>query len=76
MPLTNAYVNNPGTSMWISIRIVLAVVGFASIVLVWSFLSLQDRDPGIAYWLAVAGSGYFAFHTVVLDAIIWAALFK
>jgi hypothetical protein len=51
-------------------------VGLASASLVWALLSLQTKTPGIAYWLAVAGSSYFAFHTLVLDAIIWAALFK
>jgi hypothetical protein len=76
MPLTNAYVANPSTGLWAGTRIVLAVVGLASIGLVWALLTLQTRVPGIAYWLAVAGSGYFAFHTAILDAIIWTALFK
>lgn len=76
MPLTNMYVGNPSTGLWIGIRTVLALVGLASIALVWALLSLQVRVPGISYWLAVAGSGYFAFHTAILDAVIWAALFK
>ncbi len=76
MPLTNAYVNNPSTGIWIWIRTVLALVGLASIALLWALLTLQGKVPGTAYWLAVVGSGYFAFHTAVLDAIVWAALFK
>jgi len=76
MPLTNAYVSNPSTGIWIWIRTVLALVGLASIALLWALLTLQGKVPGTAYWLAVAGSGYFAFHTAVLDAILWAALFK
>jgi len=76
MPLTNLYVSNPGTGIWISIRVVLALVGLASIALVWALVTLQGKVPGTAHWLAVAGSGYFAFHTAVLDAIVWAALFK
>jgi hypothetical protein len=52
------------------------LVGLASIALLWSLLILQGKAPGTAYWLAVAGSGYFAFHTAILDAIVWAALFK
>lgn len=75
MPLTNAYVANPSTGIWIGIRAVLALVGLGSIALLWALLSLQTRG-GIPYWFAVAGSGYFAFHTAILDAIIWAALFK
>ena len=76
MPLTNVYVVNPSTGTWIWVRVVLALVGLAAIALVWALLSLQPRIPGISYWLAVAGSGYFAFHTAILDAIVWAALFK
>ena len=76
MPLTNYYVSNPGTGVWIGIRAVLALVGLASIALVWALVAMQGKVPGTAYWLAVVGSGYFAFHTTVLDAIIWSALFK
>ena len=75
MPLTNLYVGTPGTGTWVIIRIILALVGIGSIALVWALLSLQPRE-GVAYWLSIAGSGYFAFHTTILDAIIWAALFK
>jgi hypothetical protein len=74
MPLTNVYVANPGTGTWLAVRGVLALVGLASIGLVWALLSLSAKS-GAAYWLAVAGSGYFAFHTSVLDAIIWAEMF-
>jgi len=76
MPLTNVYIGSPSTGLWISIRIVLALVGLASIALVWAFLTMQGKVHGTAYWLAVAGSGYFAFHTAILDAVVWAALFK
>jgi len=76
MPLTNAYVGNPSTGMWIGIRTVLALVGLGSIALMLALLTLQTKVPGISYWLAVAGSGYFAFHTAILYAIVWAALFK
>jgi hypothetical protein len=76
MPLTNVYVGNPSLGVWAGVRIVLALVGIASIALVWALLSLQPRVPAIAYWLAVAGSAYFAFHTAILDAIVWAALYK
>jgi len=76
MPLTNVYVGSPSTGMWIGIRTVLALVGIASIALVWALLSLEPRTPAVPYWLAVAGSTYFAFHTAILDAVLWAALFK
>jgi hypothetical protein len=76
MPLTNVYVGNPGTTMWVLVRTVLAIVGLASIALLWALLALHGKVPGVSYWLAVIGSGYFAFHTAILDAIVWAALFK
>lgn len=76
MPLTNLYVANPSTGIWIGVRTVLALVGLGSIALLWALLSLQTKLPNISYWLAVAGSAYFAFHTAILDAIVWAALFK
>ena len=76
MPLTNAYVDNPSTTLWVLVRTVLAIVGLASIALLWAFLALDGKVYGVSYWLAVAGSAYFAFHTAILDAIIWAALFK
>lgn len=76
MPLTNVYVGNPSVGVWAGVRIVLALVGIASIALVWALLTLQPKVPGISYWLAVVGSAYFAFHTAVLDAIVWAALYK
>jgi hypothetical protein len=76
MPLTNMYVSNPGMGIWIWIRIVLALVGLASIALLVALLTMQGKVPGVSYWLAVVGSGYFAFHTAILDAIVWAALFK
>jgi len=76
MPLTNLYVTSPGTGIWIWIRVVLALVGLASIALVWALLTLQGKVPGISYWLAVVGSAYFAFHTAILDAVVWAWLFR
>jgi len=76
MPLTNMYVGNPSVGIWIGVRIVLALVGLASIGLILALLNLQGKTPGVFYWLAVGGSAYFAFHTAILDAIVWAALFK
>jgi len=76
MPLTNVYIGNPSTGIRIGVRTILALVGLASIALVWAILSLETKTPGVPYWLAVAGSGYFAFHTAILDGIIWSVLFK
>ncbi len=76
MPFTYSYVdhNNPGT--WVAIRVVLFLVALSSCALVWALLSLNTKTPSLPYWLAVAGSGYFAFHTLVLDGFLWPALYK
>jgi len=76
MPITNLYLANASTGLWIVVRTVLAIVGLAAIALVWALLSVQPKVLGISYWLAIAGSAYFAFHTAILDAIVWASLFK
>jgi hypothetical protein len=76
MPLTNMFVSNGGTGLWIAIRSVLALVGLGAISLVWALVALHPATRGTAYWLAVAGASYFAFHTAILDGIVWAALFK
>jgi hypothetical protein len=76
MPLTNLYVRNARPGLWISVRTVLFIVGLASITLAWAFLALEPKDHGVAYWFAVVGSCYFAFHTFILDAVLWARLFR
>jgi hypothetical protein len=76
MPLTNMFVSNGGNGLWIAIRSVLALVGLGAIALTWALLAFHPATRSTAYWLAVAGAGYFAFHTAILDAIVWAALFK
>jgi hypothetical protein len=76
MPLTNLYVDDPSSGTWAGIRVVLFLVGLASIALAWALFALRPGNRGKAYWAAVVGSCYFAFHTFVLDAILWAALFR
>lgn len=75
MPLSNFYVGDPVAGTWVMVRTVLALVALGSVFLTWSILSLPLKE-GVAYWLAVAGAGYFTFHTGILDAILWAVLFK
>ncbi len=75
LPLTFAYVANPGLPLWWGIRLVLAVVGLGSLALLASLLALQHKRPSWAYWLAVAGSVSFSFQTAVLDMLVWPALY-
>jgi hypothetical protein len=76
MPLTSMYVKNPAIKLWVGIRLALAIVGIASILLAVVLVSLHTKEAGLAYWLAVAGSVYFAFHTAVLDMLLWPIFFK
>jgi hypothetical protein len=76
MPLTNLYSGEPSSGSWTGIRVVLFLVGVASITLAWALFTLRPRNRDWTYWAALVGSCYFAFHTFVLDAIVWAALFR
>jgi hypothetical protein len=76
MPFTYSYVESPKPGTWLAIRTVLLLVAFSSCALLWALLSLNNKQPAAAYWAAVVGSGYFAFHTLILDGFIWPALYK
>lgn len=76
MPFTYSYVDTPNSSTWLAIRIVLFLVAISSCALVWALLSLNIKTPSLPYWLAVIGSAYFAFHTLILDGFLWPALYK
>jgi hypothetical protein len=75
LPLTSAMIQRPSSVLWLGVRLVLGMVGLGSIGLLLSLLRLQPRQRSRVYWLAVAGSAAFSIHTVVLDLIIWTALF-
>jgi hypothetical protein len=76
MPLSKIYVDKPTTGKWVAVRVVLFIVGLASIALAWTFFALETDTRGAAFWTAAIGSCYFAFHTFVLDAVFWAVLFR
>lgn len=76
MPLTKRYVDHPGAARWLAVRSVLFIVGLASIALAWALFTLEPNDGDVAYWFATVGATYFAFHTFLLDALLWAALFR
>ena len=76
MPFTQMMVQNPSKGLWTGVRLVLILVGLFSCALIWALFTLKTREPHLHYWLAFTGSVYIAFHTVVLDMILWPALFK
>lgn len=75
LPLTSAMVQQPSGTLWLLIRLVLALVGLASAGLLLALLGLRPRQPARVYWLAVAGSAAFSFQTAVLDLFVWTAFF-
>lgn len=75
MPLTFAMLQVPSVALWLGIRLVLALVGLSSMLLLAALLrSDLDRSGGF-YWAAVAGLTAFCFQTAVLDAVVWPHFF-
>jgi len=75
MPLTFLWLDKPNPLTWWGVRIVLFVVGLASLVLLAALLSSNIREPAWSYWLAVAGAAAFFVQTGIMDAFVWAAWF-
>jgi hypothetical protein len=75
MPLTFEMLAAPDGLLWAAIRMVLAVVGIASLGLIAALAMLDSGRSGLAYWLAIAGSIAFSVQTAFLDAVIWPAYF-
>jgi len=76
MPLSLLAVElNSPALVWL-VRFDLAVVGLASLGLFLSLLKVKPARPRWAQTLAVIGSIGFCIQTVLLDAIIWGALFS
>lgn len=76
MPLTFKMIEAPSAEIWFAIRTVLMMVGLASVGLLWAILSLGSQESLLWYRLAVAGIVVFAFHTLVLDALVWPLFFN
>jgi len=76
LPLTFAYLANPGTGLWVGVRLVLALVGIGALALLWAILTISPRETGLSYWFAVGGAAAFCLQTAILDMFIWPALFR
>ena len=76
MPLTLFALEGPSLGFVWALRIVLAMVGLASIGLLIALLNVEPRLPRWAHRLAVAGCVGFCLQTAILDAIVWPAFFK
>lgn len=77
MPLTYAALGHPGSSLYFwAVRIVLAIVGLASLALLGVLLYLHSSESSTTYWLAIAGIVFFCIQTAALDGTVWSIYFK
>ncbi len=75
MSLSFRWLDQPdAVTLW-GVRIVLIIVGLASLALLGALLTSNIREPAWSYWLAVAGAAVFFIQTGIMDAFIWPALF-
>ena len=74
MPLTFAFADSQSQARWAAVRIDLALVGLSAIALIPAVATATPRGKGLA--AALAGTAAFAFHTAILDAIVWPALYR
>lgn len=71
MSLTFAYAAQPGAWRFALVRAVLLTVGLGAAVMVAAVAAVEPRDYPGARLLGICGAAAFAFHTLVLDAIVW-----
>ncbi len=76
LPLSKYYLQKPGAGRFAAVQVVLLLVGLASIALAWALFALEVESRAVAFGFAAVGACYFAFHTFVLDALVWTALFR
>ena len=73
--LSISYINNPSTSLWIIICMILYAVGIFSIFLLLSFYNIKPENPTSLYYISLVGCIFFTFHTMILDGLLWTTLF-
>ena len=76
MPLTFLAAERSGLALYWAVRLVLIVVGVASLALFVALLKVKPAQPWWVQRLALLGSAAFCLQTAFLDAILWSAFFK
>jgi len=71
MPLTFRMFDAPTWGLWIAIRLVLALVGVSSLLLVWAIATVRPADPSWVRAVALLGAIAFAIQTALLDGLVW-----
>ncbi len=75
MPLTFLAIERSSPALVWAVRIVLWLVGLASLALFYAILKVEPRQPLWAQRVALVGSFIFCIQTVILDAIVWVIFF-
>lgn len=75
MSLTFRYVADPTDLRWWTVRVVLFVVSAGALALIYALVKLRPAASGPSWPLAIVGAGLFAFHAIVLDALLWPILY-
>jgi hypothetical protein len=76
LPITLLAVDQSSQALLWVVRIVLGVVGAASLGLFFALRKVRPPQPEWAYRLAMVGSMFFCIQTVILDALVWSAFFQ
>ncbi len=75
LPLTFQMLAAPSPTLWLAIRVTLALVGLGSLGLMAAVASAVPRNAPGARRTALVGATFFSLQTAVLDALIWPAYF-
>jgi hypothetical protein len=75
MPLTFLAVEWSSLALVWAVRIVLWLVGLASLALFYAILKVEPRQPLWAQRVALVGSIAFCIQTAFLDGVVWVILF-
>lgn len=76
MPLTFLAVERSSLALVWAVRIMLWLVGLASLALFYAILKVEPRNPLWAQRVALVGSIAFCIQTAFLDAIVWIFFFR
>jgi hypothetical protein len=76
MPLTLLAIEHADLGLIWMVRLVLAVVGLASLGLLYALIKIEPHQATWAHKLAIVGSIFFSIQTVILDALVWGSLFR
>ncbi len=75
LPMTIRMLRAPSTALWIAIRLDLLLVAGGSLALLIAAATYSPVRSPIPRATAIVGLIFFCFQTVVLDAVVWPALF-